>query len=467
MIKKCLAFVPHQDDEINLLGCIIGSLKRQQVYITVVFSTNGDMNDFIAPVRFNESKKVMKDLGIDKEIYMGYGDCLQGEHLYHSFIKPVISEATGFSQTYTPSGYAEYRYLRHKQHGDYNRKDFEEDIREIILEEMAELIICVDCDKHPDHRALSLSFDRVMGGILKCTDYCPIILKKFAYLGTWNGPGDYFRESIMAETQFYDVVKENADCTPYEWNDRIRISVEPELYPVKFWKSDVFKALFHYKSVAGIRKFINIVNSDSVFWWRRTDNLVLKANIQVSSGDKDFLNDFMLIDFENIVDKKNNYCECCWFPDSNDSERKINIKFDTIKSIRYICIHKNITGGKINKIAIALSDGYEQEYKTTERLYETYDLGMHNVDHIELKIISSNGVAGIREIEVLNNLDFDFSETPFESCSEKNVYPRNRNMSNVYACMYEIAVRCALVRKKGLIFFLRCKRYLIKRFIVE
>ena len=112
---------------------------------------------------------------------------------------------------------------------------------------------------------------------------------------------------------------------------------------------------------------------------------------------------------------------------------------------------------------MVLGDGYEKEYKTTEKIYDTYDLGMHNVDYIELKIISSDGVVGIREIEVLGNLDFDFSETPFESYSEKKVCSRKGNMSNVYACMYGIAVRYALVRQKGLIFFLRCKRYLIKK----
>ena len=85
-MKKILIIVPHEDDEINLAGGLIYSLKnKDNVYVT--FVTNGDFI-YKAKYRYMEAIKSLGILGVKKDniIFLGYADQAydQSNHMYNS-----------------------------------------------------------------------------------------------------------------------------------------------------------------------------------------------------------------------------------------------------------------------------------------------------------------------------------------------------------------------------------------------
>ena len=73
----------------------------------------------------------------------------------------------GFTHTYGIEKHPEYAYIKGKVHHLYTRSNMKADIKSVILDILPETIIAVDFDNHPDHRALSLLFEEVMGELLK------------------------------------------------------------------------------------------------------------------------------------------------------------------------------------------------------------------------------------------------------------------------------------------------------------
>lgn len=85
-MEKILIIVPHEDDEINLAGGLIYSLKnKDNVYVT--FVTNGDFI-YKAKYRYMEAIKSLGILGVKKDniIFLGYADQAydQSNHMYNS-----------------------------------------------------------------------------------------------------------------------------------------------------------------------------------------------------------------------------------------------------------------------------------------------------------------------------------------------------------------------------------------------
>jgi hypothetical protein len=86
-----------------------------------------------------------------------------------------------------------------------------------------------------------------------------------------------------------------------------------------------------------------------VFWLKRTDNLLNDSIIEVSSGNKEKLNDFMILDTDNIITKdpeKINYSKALWKPNVNDSKKSITIKFNSDKFVKYMIIHGNLNNNE-------------------------------------------------------------------------------------------------------------------------
>ena len=71
--KQVLVFVPHQDDDINLVGGLIEQYTQQGSEVSVVFSTNGDSNPNVpADIRAAEVLSALEPVGVKKEnIYLG------------------------------------------------------------------------------------------------------------------------------------------------------------------------------------------------------------------------------------------------------------------------------------------------------------------------------------------------------------------------------------------------------------
>ncbi len=70
---KILVLVPHQDDELSLMGSLLFRLKKLGHHVELLYTTNGDYTgEELA--RKKELQKVVKLLEIDNVTYLGYPD---------------------------------------------------------------------------------------------------------------------------------------------------------------------------------------------------------------------------------------------------------------------------------------------------------------------------------------------------------------------------------------------------------
>jgi hypothetical protein len=89
---------------------------------------------------------------------------------------------------------------------------------------------------------------------------------------------------------------------------------------------------------------MSAVNSDCVFWERATSSLLYEAEISVSSGKGEYLNDFKLADSDDILIEKDSLCHHCgvWVPDKSDDEKRISISFENPKDIQILRFYDNV-----------------------------------------------------------------------------------------------------------------------------
>ena len=74
--QNVLIVVPHQDDDVNLMGGLIEQYARANSNISVVFTTNGDGDLANADIRAAEAVEALAAMGVEKEniYYLGFGD---------------------------------------------------------------------------------------------------------------------------------------------------------------------------------------------------------------------------------------------------------------------------------------------------------------------------------------------------------------------------------------------------------
>lgn len=282
MIKSALILVPHQDDELNIAGLLLDQMKTAEMNITVCFATNGDYSGN-EETRLREAKAVSDVFGGWNIIYLGYGDTgYEGGLMKAAGDDTVAISPAGFSQTHYVGDVQDFHFLQHGEHISYTRNNYFSDIKEVLLYVRADLVFCVDADNHPDHVLLSTMFDRAMSEIAQTTDYYPLVLKKFAYLGTWYGIEDYFMQPAKPTecVSCGGAYETRTDCKPYDWNNRIRFSVNPNVKSLHFWKSPLFMAYKCYKSQNGIAFFPRAANADSVYWFYDTRNGEYKLSFE-------------------------------------------------------------------------------------------------------------------------------------------------------------------------------------------
>lgn len=419
-MEKVLFLVPHEDDELFVGGPLLISLARSPEYEVFVFiATNGDSVPYESKCRIKESINVLNEIGISSSniFFGGYGDSWDGVHIYNMEENTVKTSHAGHKETYFPlKKGAEWHFLKTGEHALYTKKSYFEDIKLLISDICPEVIICVDMDVNSDHRCLSLLTDAAIGEILKeRPDYKPTYLKKYSYMGVLFGPNDYFIYP-NAETK----MTERSCFNPYFlWNDRIRYSV-PEDCNTLFAKDNILYKLSKLYKSQEIRFSVGrFVNSDVVFWKRNTDNIVLNSLIEVSSGEVSYLNDFLLLDSENISVRDCDYSKKCWRPDKDDRDPFINISFDRVHKIKNTILYFN-NRENVGKAKIVLSffdsSGSLVQNKEISILKEgmyyekVYNDCCSEVNRVLISVIGADfcGI-GITEIEVLEREE----EVPF------------------------------------------------------
>lgn len=411
---NCLILAPHQDDEIILCGSFIGNLNNRGYEIYVVFMTNGDYDAGIGRIRLREAIEALKiyDITGDHIIFMGYSNEYDARdpHIYNAPKGQIMHSKYGNAVTYGLPEHPEYCYIRHGIHHDYTRENLYTDLYEILGEIHPALIFVTGEEVHPDHSANSLLFDEVLGNMMRRdTGYHPVVLKKPEYHTAWIGAEDFTKENNLSAKFDYRTPKAVVNGAyswffdPYlRWHERIRIPVDLDAV------QRVKKALEMYHSQNAIAHFSMLMNSDVVFWHRRTDSITYAANITVTSGNAGYLNDFKRNDSADIRRKDSEIWhqdESMWRPIDGDDAPEITIRFDGHYEINQVIIYQEYNPKSIVSDCSVIADGIGEIWRDSLCRFGKTKISFAAVTsdavHIRINACSDKMTdIGISEVEV-------------------------------------------------------------------
>jgi len=355
--KNVMIFVPHQDDELNIMAGVIEQYVSAGSDVKIVYMTFGDYYG-ISETRIKETMDVAEFYGLDKDdlIFFGYGDQWQGTHIYNASGDETVTSHCGNTATYSAGGVNPYR------NESYTRNNLLNDFKSVILEYMPDTIFAVDYDHHPDHRANSLFVDEALAFVLAAVKgYTPAVYKAFAYSTAWEAPKDFYDGDNVPSTSAPNGAEYMTEVNCYNWSDRVRFPMANGSLGYLMKGTSVYKAYCLPVSQQSYGQAIRVINSDKVFFRRDTSSLVYGAEITVSSNkDKAYkLNDFKLYDSEDIsVEYGNDFYAGTWSPSSSDGEREITVKFSSPQTLSLIRLYDAVSlSDNVLKATITLSDG--------------------------------------------------------------------------------------------------------------
>ena len=338
--KNVLLIVPHEDDDLNVLGGVIDEYLHYGSRLTVAFMTNGDYNG-LGETRLREAIALYDSLGLPEDyvVFLGYGDSLrtQDYHIYNAPGNEVILSNAGKTATYGLETHPAFQ-----DGSDYTHSNLYADMRDLILECRPDVIYCVDYDPHVDHKAYSLLFEKVMGEILRSeSDYFPEVYKGFGYSTAWGAEHDYFAANMKATVDIYHNNLIIQSPAVFRWEERIRMPVKADLLARSLQASPLEKELEFYSSQNAAVRGVAIINGDKVFWHRATNSLLRAASLTASSGNPDCLNDFMLLDSRHVLDQYYDPFDGTWAPDETDPDKTMTAQFSSLESISEIVLYDN------------------------------------------------------------------------------------------------------------------------------
>ena len=351
-----LVIVPHQDDEINLMRDLLVSLQNCKATVYVAYTTNGDYS-VPANVRYQEAIESLRILGVPKEqiIFLGYGDSFNtapNRHIFYADSEPSVSNA-GYSETYGAEGIKELVYQVTGHHHEYLKYNYIADM-ELLLEEINPAIIFgIDYDTHPDHRMLSLGLDRALRNMrAKDSSFKPVVYKGFAYVTAFHSYPDFYDSINLAsikeprESHIYHYFgdRDVYGSSIYQWSNRVRFPVTERNRGPFLWNSPLFKAIKAHTSQSFGFKATAVMNSDIVFWQRRTDSIAYDAQLEVSSNSdiKDRLVDFKLFDISDINSLEPVLDTLAWTSSKDDTQPSIQLTWNNAQDIRQIVLYSAI-----------------------------------------------------------------------------------------------------------------------------
>ncbi len=403
--KNVMIIIPHQDDDILLVGGLIEEYAKNKSNVSVVFTTNGDA-DNIAEIRMNESIKVLGNLGIEKDkiYFLGFGNRWKEKEFENGFVKHIYNspdENTVWTSVNDKTGTFGVKNIDCYSKDTYSRKNFLNSIKSVILDVRPEIIIAVDYDKHIDHKATSLFFDEAMGLILKeNSNYKPVVYKAFAYGTAWTARNDFSDSLNLISTQKpAKSVWENS-ASGFSWSDRIRIPIGTDNLNRILTKNSVYKSLKSYASQNAAANSGRVLNGDKVFWERRTDSLLYNAKFFSEENEILSLNDFKIKDSNDISENSPALDGVC-FEKRIDVKMKEKTNINSIVFYDHADIDANILGGYILFDDGSKVDFFElnKDGSKTEVNFEKKE-----VQNFSIYLTQYEGdCAGLTEIEAYNN----------------------------------------------------------------
>ena len=351
-------------------------------------------------MRINDAISCWEYLGVpEKNIYfLGYGDrwSSDGPHIYNASADEQLRSAVGRTETYGTASHPAYH-----NGNAYTFNNYSNDLMQIILEKRPDVLFISDYDKHPDHKAVSLCSEYVLGKILRTSpDYQPIVYKGYAYSTAWEAIDD-FRSLNLKSTQQPE--ESEFELMVYDWNNRVRFPINGNTMSRSILSTKTYKTFIIYRSQS-VRSHVNkIINGDKVFWQRRTDSLLYTSKIKVTSGDGSYLTDFRIIDSEDVNDRKRCPYDRIWIPDNDDKDKTIHVQLKKESDISVIHLYDHPSpGDNITNIQITFSDGssIETGKLNSNGCVTTIAVNKKKVKSFDIKILSYEGDhPGLCEVE--------------------------------------------------------------------
>lgn len=449
MIRTAMIIAPHPDDEINLAGQFLISCKDNNIQPYVLFTTNGDADEKIGNRRMTEAVAACSVLGVPREnvIFLGYANEWKEGHIYSAKKDEILVSKRSLTETSGLESIPEYCYKKLRNHHSFTRNSFHDDLKNAINDILPDILICVDYDTHPDHRACSLMFEEVLGELLhENKRYRPMVLKKFAYAGVWKGSKDYYSKK-RTTNMLSDSISNQLEQTgnPYlKWSERIAFDVPKQTLTTLLRSNIIYKAAKKHKVTTAWYQMLRVINGDIVYWWRPTNNLLYdpETRITASSGEVGYLDDFKLFDTDDVFSHQVKIdCEKMWKPDENDMTPKIEIEFGKKKNIKIVRIYQCRNNGVIKRIRLSSNEFEKEMIINDETPYLNVDI---ETEKLSIDILEYEGRIGITELELYEiPLVFPYEKMPMER------YMRE----DAGSCDYTLIQRLELLSLMGVFLF--------------
>lgn len=415
--KNVMVIVPHQDDDINILGGLIEQYTGNGSNVSVIFSTNGDRYA-THETRAVEAMEVLTTLGVEKEniYYLGFGNTwapqtIDGNEIAHIYNSPdpdlVWTSMYGATETFGMQSIDCYLDL------PYTRNNYLLSLESIIADIMPDTIFAIDFDSHIDHRATDLFFEEALCNVLtRHPQYHPTVYKGFGYGTAWLAVEDYFSSDNLLSTKKPDEKTWTASAFGYAWDDRVRFPMSSTNLNWIFSQNSVYKSMNQYESQDAWWQADQVLNGDKVFWERRTDSLLYDAEIFIGEEKTKLLNDFKLKDFKTLED---DCCENTGIAILNG--KSVTVRFKDTVTINSICLYDstdpdaNILEGKIT-----FSDGSSIDFGKLHADGSATELSFSEkqIDWMEISVTAHSGeICGLSEIEAF--YDTPSAEVPDDS----------------------------------------------------
>ena len=281
--------------------------------------------------------------------------------------------------------------------------DGKDDLKKNLVELRANIIFCADFDSQVEYKNLSAAFEKVLGEILReDKTYRPEVYKKFSCATALNSPPDFYAPNLLptihpkigaTDGYNFDII----DKANYAWENRVRFPVADVCQKSLLKNNPLSIAIFNYKNFRADLNALRILNSDEIFFERRTDNQAFTAKI---SSPK--VCDFNILDAEKKSSVTFDWAEGVQiqrlviygnFQDEQSAKLEIKFTLDNLQA-------------KIDNTGIYLDNTFKVEgILPSHGLPLTIDTEKIFVRHAEIKAVEFGKDFGIGEVEFFANVN--------------------------------------------------------------
>ena len=294
-MENIMIIVPHEDDEILMTAGIIEKAVREEKKVTVVMATNGDYegtDQGSGSLRLEETICGLAVLGLEEEhiIFMGYADTGMDPResflykLYQEKDENKIFQGHCSEETYGLTKKPDYHFSVYGEPAKYTRKNFKNDLKEIILTYKPDTIFTTsEEDLHGDHSGLFLFVKEIL---TEEKEYHPILYSSVVH----SVAGDEFwpersQEVLQYIRKLYQIEGNNLnnksekikkfscpsgfDSGNLKWENRISFPLDQSMATENFCENKKVKALEQHVNALkpdAVEYLYSFITSEEIFW---------------------------------------------------------------------------------------------------------------------------------------------------------------------------------------------------------